>query len=146
MDNEQLFFHSDLHPLPRSVPPPIVSSCRYRRWLAALSIACAPPTGNLASARLPPSFPSLYKFRAQNSSRHLMRGLSSVYLPLNWRTKVPSPLLRKHLPVDALAHLTLPLREGLTLFPLVLHAPPPPGTEIPSRAHEKNLAGPAKPC
>jgi len=57
-----------------------------------------------------------------------------VYLPLSWRTKVPSPPIRKHLPIDALAHLTLPLQEGLTRLPLILHAPPPPGTNIPPPA------------
>jgi len=51
--------------------------------------------------------------------------------PLSWRTKVPSPPIRKHPPVDALGHLTLPLQEGLSWFPLVLHAPPAPGTNIP---------------
>jgi len=30
-----------------------------------------------------------------------------------------------------MAHLTLPLQEGLTRLPLILHAPPPPGTNIP---------------
>jgi len=54
-----------------------------------------------------------------------------VYLHLDWRTKVPSPLLRKHLPIDALAHLMIPLQEGLTRLPLVLHSLPPPGTNIP---------------
>ena len=88
---------------------PIISYCRYKRQLAALRIACAPPTGNPVSARLPPSFPSLYAFRAQDSSRHLTRALSSVYHPLSWRMEVPSPPLRKHLPVDVLVHLTLPL-------------------------------------
>jgi len=111
--------------------PPIVSYCRYRRRLPALRLACAPPYANPASARLPQSFPSLSSFRAQDSSRHLTKCLSSVYLPLNWRTKIPSPPLRKQLPVDALAHLTLPLQAGLTRFPFVLHAPPPPGTDIP---------------
>jgi len=99
--------------------------------LAALRVACAPPYANPASARLPPSFPSLSSFRAQDSSRHLTKGLFSVYLPLDWRTKIPSPPLRKHRPLDALAHLNLPLQEGLTCFPLVLHAPPPPGANIP---------------
>jgi len=111
--------------------PPVVSYCRYRRRLAALRVACAPPYANPAAARLPLSFPSLSSFRAQDSSRHLAVGLSSVYLPLSWRTKTPSPPLRKHLPVDALAHLTLPPQEGLTRLPLVLHAPPPPGANIP---------------
>jgi len=111
--------------------PPIASYCKYRRRLAALRVACAPPYANPAGARLPPSFPSLSSFRAQDSNRHLTKGLSSVYLPLNWRTEVPSPPIRKHLPIDALAHLTLPLQEGLTRLPLVLHALPPPGTDIP---------------
>jgi len=112
--------------------PPIVSYCKYRRRLAALRVACAPPYANPAAARLPPSFPSLSSFRAQDSSRHLTKSLSSLYLPLDWRTQVPSPPVRKHLPVDAVAHLTLPLQERLTRFPMVLHAPTRPGTNIPS--------------
>ena len=39
--------------------------------------------------------------------------------------------MRKHLPIDALAHLTIPLSEGLSRFPLVLKIPPPPGENIP---------------
>ena len=39
--------------------------------------------------------------------------------------------MRKHLPIDALAHLTIPLRDGLSRFPLVLKVPPPPGENIP---------------
>ena len=99
--------------------PAIISYCRYRRRLAALSMACAPPDTNPTSARLPQSFPSLSAFRAQDSSRHLTKGLSSVYLPLDWWTEIPSPPLRKHLPIDPLAHLTPPLQAGLTRLPLV---------------------------
>ena len=100
--------------------PPVDVYCRHRRRLAALRIACAPPTHNPAAARLPTSFPSISSFRALDSSRHLMKGLTSYYLPLNWRTPVTSPPMRKHLPIDALAHLTIPLSEGLSRFPLVL--------------------------
>ena len=39
--------------------------------------------------------------------------------------------MRKHLPIDALAHLTIPLTEGLSRLPLVLKLPPPPGENIP---------------
>jgi len=106
--------------------PPIVSYCRYRRRLAALTVACPPPNANPASARLPQSFPCLSSFRAQDSSRHLTIGLSSVYLPLNWRTEVPSPSIMKHLPVDALAHLTLPYNKGLHAFPSYYTPPPHP--------------------
>jgi len=111
--------------------PPVVSYCRFRRRLAALRVACAFPYANPASARLPQSFPSLSSFRAQYSSRHLTITLSSFYLPLSWKTDIPSPVTRKHLPVDALAHLTVPLREGLTRLPLVLQAPPPPWRTFP---------------
>ena len=106
--------------------PPIDAYCRHRRRLAALRIACSPPTLNPAAARLLPSFLSLSAFRALDSSRHLTEGLSSYHLPLNWRTPVPSPPMRKHLPIDALAHLTISLSEGLSHFPLVLQTPPPP--------------------
>ena len=111
--------------------PPVAAYCRYRRRLAALRIACAPPTHNLAAARQPPSFPSLSVFRAQDSSRHLTRGLSSVYLPLDWQSAAPKPPIREHLPIDAMAHLVIPLIGGLSRLPLVLRAPPPPGTDIP---------------
>ena len=106
--------------------PPIILYCRYKRRLATLRVACAPPYTNPAAARLPRSFPSLSSFRAQDSSRHLTIGLSSVYLPLHWQTKVPSRRQGHHLPVDTLAHLVLPLQAGLSHLPLVLHAPPPP--------------------
>ena len=51
--------------------PPINAYCRHRRRLAALRIACAPPTHNPAAASLPSSFSSLSSFRALDSSRHL---------------------------------------------------------------------------
>ena len=110
---------------------PIAAYCKYGRRPAALRVACAPPTYNPAAARLPPTFPSLSVFRAQDSSRHLTRGLTSVYLPLDWRSAVPTPPIRKHLPIDAMAHLVLPIIGGLSRLPMVLHAPPPAGADIP---------------
>ena len=38
--------------------------------------------------------------------------------------------MRKHLPIDPLAHLTIPLSEGLSQFPLVLKIPPLPGEKV----------------
>ena len=35
-------------------------------------------------------------------------------MPLNWKTPPPSPPVRTHLPVDALAHLTVPLLSDLS--------------------------------
>jgi len=63
--------------------PPIVSYCKYRRRQAALRVTCALFTTNPAAARLPASFPSLSAFRAQDSSRHLTRSLSSIYHSLD---------------------------------------------------------------
>ena len=40
-------------------------------------------------------------------------------MPLNWKTPLRSPPVRTHLPVDALAHLTLPLLEGFTFAPVI---------------------------
>ena len=40
--------------------------------------------------------------------------------------------MRKHLPIDALAHLTILLSDGLSRFPLVLKMPAPAGEIIPS--------------
>ena len=117
--------------------------CKYRRDLAGLRIACAPPTGNPAAARLPATFPSLSVFRATELARPLTRGLASVYLPLDWRTPVPTPPLRKHLPIDALARLTIPFKEGLCRFPLVLKTPAPPATDIPPpRPDDQDLRDP----
>jgi len=100
--------------------PPIISYCRYRRRLAALRIACAPLNPKPAAARLPQSFPSLSAFRAQDS----------VYLPLDWQMKIPSPPIRKHLPVDALTHLILPLQASDASLSFCT-PPPQPGTNIP---------------
>ena len=111
--------------------PPMDAYTRHRRRLAALRIACTPPTQNPAATRLPSSFPSLSSFRALDFSTHLTSGLSSYYLLLNGRTPVTSPPMRRHLPIDALAHLTIPLSDGLPRFPFVLKVPPPPGENIP---------------
>ena len=108
--------------------------CKYRRDLAGLRIACAPTTRNPAAMRLPTTFPSVLVFRAQDTARPLTRGLSLVYLPLDRGTPTPSPPLRIHLPINALARLTIPLGRGLSRFPLVLKTPPWPGTNIPPAA------------
>lgn len=63
--------------------PPVAFYGMYKRCLAANRIAYAPSTTNLGAARLPLSFPSLSIFRAQDSSRHLTKSLTSVYLPLD---------------------------------------------------------------
>jgi len=82
-------------------------------------VVCSPPGLNPATARLHPSFLSLSVHRARDSSRALTRGLSSVYLPLHWKTPCPVPPLRNHLPVDAVAHRTIPFTLGLSRMPMI---------------------------
>jgi len=99
--------------------PPVCLLVTYRQRLVALRMVCSPPSVNPATARLNPSFPSISVYRAPDSSRALTRGLSSVYLPLHWKAPRPVPLIRKHLPVDAVAHRTIPLTLGLSRMPMI---------------------------
>jgi len=99
--------------------PPVSLLIAHRQRLAALRIVCSPPSVNPATARLHPSFPSLSVYRAPDSSWALTRGLSSIYLPLHWKTPRPVPPMRNHLPVDAVAHRTLPFTLGLSRMPMI---------------------------
>ena len=86
--------------------------------MAALRLVCSAPSVNPAAARLCRSFPSMQRLRAPDSHRSLCTKLQPNVMRLNWRTPLPRPPVRTHLPVDALAHLTLPLLEGLSFAPL----------------------------
>jgi len=99
--------------------PPVSLLITHRQRLAALRVVCSPPSVNPATARLHPSFPSLLVHRAPDSSRALTRGLLSVYLPLHWKTPRPVPPLRNHLPVDVVAHRTIPFTLGLSRMPMI---------------------------
>jgi len=99
--------------------PPISLLITYRQRLAALRIVCSSPSVNPATARLHLSFPLLSGHRAPDSSRALTRGLTSVYLPLHWRTPRPVPPIRNHLPVDVVAHEILPFTHGLSKMPMI---------------------------
>jgi len=99
--------------------PPISLLVAHRQRLAALRVVCSPPSVNPATARLHPSFPSLSGYCAPDSSWAVTRGLSSVYLPLHWKTARPVPPIRNHLPVDAVAHRTIPFTQGLSRMPMI---------------------------
>ena len=99
--------------------PPVALLISQRQRLAALRVVCSPPELNPATARLHTSFPSLSAHRAHDSSRALTKGLSSVYLPLYWKTPRPVPPLRNHLPIDAVAHKTISFTHGLSRMPMI---------------------------
>ena len=99
--------------------PPVSLLITHRQRLAALRVVFSPPSVNPPTARLHPSFSSLLTSRAPDSSRALTKGLTSVYLPRHWRTPRPVPPIRNHLPIDAVAHRTLPFTTGLSKMPMI---------------------------
>ena len=112
----------------------------HKRRMAALKLIFSPTPINPTSARLCWSFPALVKARAPDSHRALCTRLSPNIMPLYWKTPLRSPPVRSHPPVDALAHLTLPLLEGLSLAPLIHYTVLPdlpvlPSDQIMTSAH-----------
>jgi len=100
------------------LPPLSLLITQWQR-LAALRILSSPPSLNPATARLHPSFPSLLVHRAPDSSWALTMGLTSVYLPLHWKTPHPVPPIRNHRPIDVVDHKTLPFTHGLSKMPMI---------------------------
>ena len=99
--------------------PPLTVLLPHKRRMAALRLISSPTSINPASARLCRSFPALLKARAPDSHRTLCTRLDPNLMPVNWKTPLRSPPVLTHLPVDALAHLTPPLLEGLSFDPLI---------------------------
>ena len=62
---------------------------------------------------------SLYNFRTADSHRLLCTRLDPNVIPLNWKTPHPATPTSTHLPVDAMARLTLHLLGGLSFSPLI---------------------------
>ena len=131
MRKQELLFDPHVDPHTRSLPlthqpllpPPLPPCC---------PLNSIPPTDpQPRHSQAPAYFPSMTIFRALYSSRHLTKGLSSYYLPLDWRAPVPSSPMYKHLSINAVTHLTIPLSKGLSRFPLVLNIPPTARKNIP---------------
>jgi len=99
--------------------PPIPLLVSQRQRLAALRTVCSPPSVNPVTACLHPSFPSLSSYRAPDGSRAHTKGLSSVYLPLSWKTPDPSLPLRNHLSIDTVAHRTIAFTGSLSRVPMI---------------------------
>ena len=128
-----------INPCPNPVSQVLPTSTLHRlnaqekdgRTLAHL----LPPSNNPPSVCRCRTFPSLLKARAPNSHRSLYTRLGPNIMPLNWRTPPPSQPVCTHLPMDALAHLTLWLLSGLSYTPLINSTllpdlPPLPSDEI----------------
>ena len=99
-----------------------------------------PPQINPTSASLCGSFPSLLKFCAPDSHRSLCTRLDPNDMTLYWKTPRPAPATRTHLLVVAMAHLTLPLLEGLSFASLINSSllpdlPPPPPDSVMKAAY-----------
>ena len=78
-------------------------------------MVCSPPEINPASARLHKSVPNRSSYCSPLCHRSLLVKLNPGHRPLMWKT--PQVTIRKHLPMDEIAHRTLPLLEGRLCFP-----------------------------
>ena len=127
-------FHSTPRPIlaPESCLPPLTVLLPHKSRMAALRLISSPTQINPTSARLCRTFPAFLKARAPDSHRALCTLLAPEVMPLNWKTPLRSPPVRTHLQVDALAHLTLPLLEGLSFAPLINSALLPDLPALPS--------------
>jgi len=95
--------------------PPLVLLIEHRQRMAALRVVCSPPEINPASARLHKSVPNRSSYRSPLCHRSLLVKLNPAYCPLMWKT--PQVTIRKHLPIDEIAHRTLPLLKDRLFFP-----------------------------
>ena len=100
--------------------PPLSLLLPHKRRMAALWLISSLTSINPASARLCRSFSALLKARAPDSHRAPCTRLAPKVMPLNCKTPLCSPPVRTHFPVDALAHLTLPLLESFS-FALMIN-------------------------
>jgi len=118
--------------------PPVSLLVYQRKTLAALRPASSPPSMNPATARVLPSFLFLSAHRASDSSKALTRGLKSIYLPLNWRTPRPTPPIRKHHPIDEVAHRTVPFTKDLSRMPMINSHLVPTAMALPTQSLMNN--------
>ena len=95
--------------------PPIGLLLTHKRRLAAITLVCTPSPICTAAARLPKDFPAPFSFQEPDSLRpsSWKKPITSS-LPGNSRTKTR---IRTRLPLDDLAHLTLPFVPGVGSFP-----------------------------
>jgi len=68
----------------------------------------------------------------------------SVYLPLYWRTLRPVPPIRNQLPMDAVAHTTIPFTEGLSRMPMIKSHLVSPAPTVPPQSLIDNTYSPLK--
>ena len=95
--------------------PPLVLLVEHRQRVAALRVVCSPPEINPISARLHKSVPNRSSYDSPLCHSSLLVKLNPVR-PLLWKT--PRATICKHLPIDEIAHRTLPLLKDSPSFPL----------------------------
>jgi len=128
MDNKLVLSHAYRSTLCRILPPTDPTPNHPTAKAGCGPASLLPPRVNPATARLHPTFPSLSVYCVPDSSRAITTRLTSVYLPLYWGTPRPTPPIRNHLPVDAVAHRMIPFTHGLFKMSMInshLVAPTP---------------------
>jgi hypothetical protein len=98
--------------------PPLPAIFKHKRKMAALRLACSSPQINPAAARLPPTLPIADSSDIRASTRRVLLGRRTNCIPLPWDRYKASAPTRRHLPIDALCHLLLPILQFAVSFPL----------------------------
>jgi len=99
--------------------PPVPLLISQRQRLAGLRVICSPPEVNPATAHLYPSFPSLSAYWTHDSRGPSPGSSSLCTFPFRRQPRDSLPPIRNHLPVDAVAHKTLPLTPRLSRMPMI---------------------------
>ena len=112
----------------------------HKSRMAALGLIVYPTTIHPALTRLCWYIPTLLEATSPDSHRALCTRLDPNVMPLNWKTRLTFPPVCTHLPVDVLAHLTVPLLNDLSFAPLINstllpNLPSLPSDEIMIRAY-----------
>jgi len=95
--------------------PPLVLLIEHRQRMAALRMVSSPPEINPVSARLHKSVPNRSSYRSPLCHCSLLVKLNPAHAPLMWKT--PQVTIRKHLPINEIAHRALPLLKDRLVFP-----------------------------
>ena len=95
--------------------PPLILLIEHRQRMAALWVVSSPPEINPASARLHKSVPNRSSYGSPLCHRSLLVRLNPAHRPLMWKT--PQVTIRKHRPIDEIAHRELPLLKDRPFFP-----------------------------
>ena len=117
--------------LPGGMPPAIGPVLQLPKAPSRILNCLRPPNRQPCSHTTPPLLPLCLQLWRPRLLKTPCEGTLICVPPPGLAHGDPLPRLGEDLPVNSLAHFTLPLQEALSRFPLILHTSPPTGSHIP---------------